>query len=210
MDAKTIVVSTVRNPYRRVLSAFFDKIATSVSTYFDSEKKGDDFYRGLELDPWKEKYGFGPCEPKDQIQVFENFLECLWDVASEDEPEKSGFWDGHWLPLYPIIQDFIQKRGRIDYLIRCEDLSLGLRELSWQVRPKHVPDFEKMPRFNPARERKAFPEEEYFRSPGAQEIMQQLFWDDFKAFQYPLSPQRMKEKLPPVDLFRLHEIVRVT
>lgn len=201
---ETLVISTVRNPYLRLLSAFFDKIASPVSAFFDSTRGPEEYYRASQLAPWKEKYGFGPCEPKEQIASFERFLECLWDVFQEPEPEASGFWDGHWLPLYPLIEDFTLKRGRLDYLIRCENLTTGLRELAWQAKLEHVPDFEKMPRFNSARMGKAFAEEDYFRSPAAQEIVQTLFWDDFEAFEYPLAPSRMREPLPPIDLARLH------
>jgi hypothetical protein len=205
LSPETLVVSTVRNPYLRLLSAFFDKIASPVSTYFDSSRGPQEYYRGEQLDPWKEKYGFGPCQPKEQIASFERFLECLWDLFQESEPQTSKFWDGHWLPLYPIIEDLISKRGRLDYLIRCENLTIGLRELAWQVQLEHVPDFEKMPRFNPSRMKKAFAEEDYFRSPAAQEIVQSLFWEDFEAFEYPLTPARMREVLPPIDLARLHQ-----
>lgn len=206
MAIETIVVSTVRNPYRRLLSAFMDKIATHVSTRFNSANHPTHFYRGSQLNSWREKYGFGPCDSKDQIQVFERFLECLWNVSQEPEPTQSAFWDEHWTPLFPAIEDFIQKRGRIDHLIRCEDLTLGLRELAWQARLEKVPDLIQMPRFNPARVQKAFPEQTYFRSPAAQEIVQEIFWDDFQAFEYPLSPNEMHESLPPINLRRLHEL----
>lgn len=207
MAPKTVVVSTVRNPYRRLLSAFFDKIASPVSTYFNANRKENEFHRGAQLDPWKEKYGFGVCEPRDQIANFERFLECLWDVSQESQPEASRFWDMHWTPLFPVVRDFIEKRGRLDSLIRCEDLTTGLRELAWQMKLEHVPDFQKMPRFNPSRIQKAFPEEDYFRSPAAQEIVQTLFWEDFEAFEYPLSPLRLREALPPIDLAKLHRRV---
>ena len=111
----------VRNPYSRILSSFFDKIA--------GIQRNGNRYRGNLLPGLLRRYGVEVGGPEDgfdfdQIASFRRFLLFARDTIRFRKPMEP---DIHWSAVSSHVSTFIHNGGRYDRIIWTERFEEGMR-----------------------------------------------------------------------------------
>jgi hypothetical protein len=165
--------AVVRNPYRRIFSAWQSKILLR---------------EGLQAEPYLEFEFFQmPVQNRtDLAPAFEGFLEHL---AAHEAPE---FHDLHWTPQADLLQP-----GLIPYtsLSKIEDTKELTLELARHLGPD-VPD----PFAGQRKNESLIPYSPEFITARAAELLQELYAKDFQTFGYDPGPPDAQEKLSAVEL----------
>ena len=184
----------VRNPYSRVLSSFFDKIA--------GIQRNGKRYRGNLVPMLVRKYGIDVEGEFDQIASFRRFLLFARDTIKFRKPMDP---DIHWSAMSGHISTFIANGGRFNRIMTTEDFNVGMGKVLSEVEQKHPVDLEAMPRFNESEghgPKRAFPVEDYFDDLSVH-LMYEIYNRDFNLFKYDREPGRGAPK-SEIDLDEVH------
>jgi Sulfotransferase family len=183
----------VRNPWTRILSSFFDKIA--------GVQRSGTRYRENLIPALVRKYGVDVEGDFDQIRAFRRFLLFARDTVRYGKPMDP---DLHWSPMSSHAATLRANGGHYDFIFATEDFNAGMRAVLDRAKPRHDLDLETLPRFNESEghgPRRAFPVEDYFDDMSVF-LMNEIYRRDFNLFRYGREPYSG----PPKRAFDLDEI----
>jgi len=192
---KGYTFTCVRNPYTRVLSAFFDKIC--------GIQRNGKRYRGKLVPLLIQKYGVTVDGEFDQIASFRRFLLFARDTIKHRRPMDP---DIHWSSVSGHASTLIHGGGHYDAVISTEDFKSGMKDVLKHVDPAHPLDIDTMPRFNESEghgPKRAHPVEDYF-----DDLSMHLVWEiyhrDFELFKYDRFDPSNKMPVDRIDLDEVH------
>lgn len=183
--ADAFTFTCVRNPYTRILSAFFDKIC--------GIQRNGKKYRG-DLVPMIEKHyemdiGGPDQNDFDQIAAFRKFLLFVRDTIRFRHPMHP---DIHWSPEAGHAGTLVKNGGRYDHVFATEDFNPGMDQVLTARPLNHPVTLDGLPRFNESEghgPKRAHPVEAYFDDL-ANSIMLDIYRKDFATFKYKRQPNR--------------------
>ena len=183
----------VRNPYSRILSAFFDKIC--------GIQRNGQRYRGDMVPMIAKNYGVEIDGDFDQIRAFRRFLLFVRDTIKFRKPMHP---DIHWAPMASHAATLVKNGGRYDHVFAVEDFNPGLETALAAVPLAHPVAVGEMPRFNESEghgPKRAHPVEDYF-SDLEVFIMNDIYRRDFAVFKYPRQPGKAgpRKDLDPAEI----------
>ncbi len=197
---KSYAFTCVRNPYTRILSAFFDKIA--------GIQRNGKRYRGNLVPQLSQTYGIDVGSPEDgfdfdQIANFRRFLLFARDTIKFRRPMDP---DIHWSPVAGHVSTLIQGGGTYDHIFFTEAFNDGMRVVLDNIEMQHPITVEEVPRFNESEghgPKRAHPVEDYFDDL-SMHLMWEIYHKDFRLFQYDFETPANKMPLGAVDLDEVH------
>lgn len=190
----------VRNPYARILSSFFDKIA--------GIQRNGRRYRNNLVPMLAQKYGIDVGSPEngfefDQIASFRRFLLFARDTIRYRKPMDP---DIHWSAMAGHVSTFIANGGRYDRIVWTESFDDGMAEVLSQAHTPHPVDLKAVPRFNESEghgPKRLHPVSAYF-----DDLSRHLMWEaykrDFQLFGYDFDDPDNKMPVQPIDMDRVH------
>ena len=176
---ETFTFTCIRNPWTRVLSSFFDKIA--------GIQRSGNRYRGKALAPFMQRYGVDVDGDFDQIRSFRRFLLFARDTIRFRKPTDP---DIHWSAVSGHASTLVRGGGRYNMIISTEDFKPGMKAVMARVEQRHPVDIDAMPRFNESEghgPRRLHPVEDYFDDLSIH-LVQEAYRRDFNLFNYDKSP----------------------
>ncbi|WP_424971400.1 sulfotransferase family protein [Dinoroseobacter sp. S76] len=194
-DHGGLVFTCVRNPYTRILSAFFDKIA--------GIQRNGNRYRGKLVPMLTQRYGVDVEGDFDQIASFRRFLLFARDTIRYRRPMDP---DIHWSAMSGHVSTLVANGGRYDRVFFTERFQEGMADVLAQVSTPHPVDLETIPRFNESEghgPKRLHPVEDYFDDL-AMHLMYEMYKQDFELFHYEFENPANKMPLGEVDLDEVH------
>ncbi|MDO5605764.1 MAG: sulfotransferase family protein [Paracoccus sp. (in: a-proteobacteria)] len=197
---KGVTFTCVRNPYARILSSFFDKIA--------GIQRNGKRYRGNLVPQLIQKYGIAVGSPEDdfdfdQIASFRRFLLFARDTVRWRRPMEP---DIHWSAMSGHISTFIVNGGRYDQIFFTEKFNEGMQQVLDAAETPVAVDVGAVPRFNESEghgPKRAHPVSAYF-----DDLSRHLIWEiykkDFQLFKYDFDDPDNKFPKSEVDLDEIH------
>ncbi len=189
------IFASVRNPYSRVLSSFFDKIA--------GIQRNGQRYRGDLVPQLYRNYGVDvETEGFDQIASFRRFLLFVRDTIKFRKPMHP---DIHWSDMSGHIGTLIENGGKLNRIISTENFAKEMVEVANSYEKKHMPELDPMPRFNESSghgPKQEFKLEEYFDDL-SRHIVYDIYKNDFDLFKYDTDPSNRKP-IGEIDLDEVH------
>ena len=190
----------VRNPYSRILSSFFDKIA--------GIQRNGNRYRGNLLPGLLRRYGVEVGGPEDgfdfdQIASFRRFLLFARDTIRFRKPMEP---DIHWSAVSSHVSTFIHNGGRYDRIIWTERFEEGMRAVLDGARVPVPVDLAAVPRFNESEghgPKRAHPVEDYFDDL-SRHLMREIYKRDFRLFRYDADDPANRMPMGEIDLDEVH------
>jgi len=197
---RSLTFTCVRNPYARILSSFFDKIA--------GIQRNGKRYRGNLVPQLMQRYGVDVGSPEndfdfDQIASFRRFLLFARDTIRWRRPMEP---DIHWSSMAGHISTFIVNGGRYDQIFFTEKFNEGMQKVLDAAPTKVGLDVNDVPKFNeseghgPKREHKV---SDYF-----DDLSRHLIWEiykkDFQLFKYDFDNPDNKLPKAEVDIAEVH------
>ncbi len=185
----------VRNPYTRVLSAFFDKIC--------GIQRNGKRYRGNLVPMLVQKYGVKIEGDFDQIASFRRFLLFARDTIRFNRPMEA---DIHWSAVSGHASTLVSGGGRYNAIISTEDFNTGMQAVLDSLVLPHTPDINTMPRFNESEghgPKRAHPVEDYFDDL-SMHLVYEIYHRDFKLFKYDAQDPSNKMPTGEIDLDEVH------
>lgn len=197
---KALTFTCVRNPYARILSSFFDKIA--------GIQRNGRRYRGNLVPQLIQRYGIDVGTPEnnfdfDQIKSFRRFLLFARDTIRWRRPMEP---DIHWSAMSGHIATFIVNGGRYDQIFFTEKFNEGMQKVLDAAPTPVRMNVEDVPKFNESEghgPKRAHKVSEYF-----DDLSQHLIWEiykkDFQLFRYDFDNPDNKLPKGEVDLDEVH------
>ncbi|WP_281825965.1 sulfotransferase family protein [Jannaschia rubra] len=197
---RSYAFSCVRNPYTRILSSFFDKIA--------GIQRNGKRYRGKLVPMLTQKYGVEVGSPEDdfqfdQIASFRRFVLFARDTIRFRRPMDP---DIHWSAMAGHVGTYVANGGRYDHILFTEKFNEGMQVVLDHIETPVKVDLAKVPRFNESEghgPKRLHPVEDYF-----DDLTMHLIWEiyhhDFKLFRYDFENPANKMPLGEVDLDEVH------
>lgn len=196
----SVAFTCVRNPYARILSSFFDKIA--------GIQRNGRRYRGNLVPQLAQRYGIDVGSPEngfefDQIASFRRFLLFARDTILWRRPMDP---DIHWSSMAGHIGTFIASGGRYDRIFFTETFGAGMAGVLSATRTPVPVDVDAVPRFNESEghgPRRAHPVSAYFDDL-SHHLMWEIYKDDFQLFRYDADDPDNRLPLGEIDLDRVN------
>ncbi|SIP93861.1 Sulfotransferase family protein [Paracoccus thiocyanatus] len=197
---KALTFTCVRNPYARVLSSFFDKIA--------GIQRNGKRYRGNLVPQLMQRYGVdvGSAENGfefDQVASFRRFLLFARDTIRWRRPMEP---DIHWSAMSGHIATFIVNGGRYDQIFFTEKFNEGMQKVLDAAPTPVKLDVNEVPKFNESEghgPKRAHKVSDYF-----DDLSRHLVWEiykkDFQLFKYDFDDPDNKFPKAEVDLDEVH------
>ena len=197
---KSYAFTCVRNPYTRILSSFFDKIA--------GIQRNGKRYRGNLVPMLAQKYGIevGTADNGfdfDQIASFRRFLLFARDTIRWRRPMEP---DIHWSAMSGHISTFIVNGGQYDRIFFTETFNDGMQTVLDAVKTPVPIDLATIPKFNESEghgPKRTHPVSAYF-----DDLSHHLIWEiykrDFQLFRYDFDNPDNKMPKGEVDLDEVH------
>lgn len=193
----------VRNPYSRILSSFFDKIA--------GIQRNGRRYRGNLVPQLAQRYGIDVGSPDngfefDQIANFRRFLLFARDTILWRKPMDP---DIHWSSMAGHVGTFVANGGRYDYILSTETFGTAMADVLAHARTPVPVDVADIPRFNESEghgPKRAHPVSAYFDDL-SRHLMWEIYKQDFQLFCYDFDDPDTKMPVAQIDLDRVHRIL---
>lgn len=195
-DDQSFIFTCVRNPYSRVLSAFFDKIA--------GIQRNGQRYRGNLVPQLAQKYGIEIEDEFDQIDMFRRFVLFARDTIRFRKPMDP---DIHWSSMSGHVSTFIGNGGTYDRIIWTEDFNAGMQDVLDQIETAHPVDLGAIPRFNESEghaPKRAHPVEDYFDDL-TRHLVYEIYKRDFELFRYDFEDPSNSRPTGEIDLEEVHK-----
>ncbi|MXU66472.1 sulfotransferase family protein [Oceanomicrobium pacificus] len=195
-SGEVFTFTCVRNPYTRILSAFFDKIA--------GIQRNGNRYRGNLVPMLVRKYGIDVDDDFDQIASFRRFLLFARDTIRFRKPMDP---DIHWSAMSSHASTLIANGGRYDLIFPTEDFRTGMQAVLDRIETPHAVDLGSIPRFNESEghgPKRAFPVEDYFDDL-SNHLMFEIYKRDFRLFKYDKEPNANppKKEIDPEEVAKI-------
>ena len=192
--------TVVRNPYARILSSFFDKIA--------GIQRNGRRYRGNLVPQLMQLYGIDVGGPEngfefDQIASFRRFLLFARDTIMWRRPMEP---DIHWSAMSGHISTFIVNGGRYDRIFFTENFNNGMQQVLDIAKTPVRLDLSQVPRFNESEghgPKRAHKVSEYFDDL-SRHLVWEIYRDDFQLFRYDFDDPDNKMPVSEIDLDEVH------
>ncbi|MEO1562964.1 MAG: sulfotransferase family protein [Pseudomonadota bacterium] len=188
----------VRNPYNRILSAFFDKIC--------GIQRNGQRYRGNLVQKLIEMYGIEVEGDFDQIASFRRFLLFARDTIKYRHPMDP---DIHWSSMSGHISTLIVNGGRYTHILPTEEFHDGMQTvLAAASTPKSIA-LASVPRFNESAEhgpKMVHKPEEYFDDL-SRHLVYEIYKSDFELFKYDAQDPGRKRPVGEIDLDEIHAVL---
>ena len=199
-QGQAVSFTCVRNPYGRILSSFFDKIA--------GIQRNGNRYRGKLVPQLIQTYGIEVGSPEDgfdfdQIKSFRRFLLFARDTIRWRRPMEP---DIHWSSMSGHISTFINNGGRYDRIFFTETFNDGMAGVLDAADTPVKLDVETVPRFNESEghgPKRAYPISDYFDDL-SRHLVWEMYHSDFKLFRYDFDDPDNKMPLAEIDLKEVH------
>ncbi|WBU59121.1 sulfotransferase family protein [Paracoccus albus] len=200
LSRRGVSFTCVRNPYSRILSSFFDKIA--------GIQRNGRRYRGNLVPQLTQRYGIEVGSPEDnfdfdQIRSFRRFLLFARDTIRWRRPMEP---DIHWSAMSGHISTFIANGGHYDQIFFTEKFNEGMQNVLDSADTQVKVDVEAVPRFNESEghgPKRAHKVSDYF-----DDLSRHLVWEaykkDFQLFHYDFDDPDNKMPTGEVDLEEVH------
>ncbi len=197
---KSLTFTCVRNPYARILSSFFDKIA--------GIQRNGKRYRGNLVPQLIQRYGIDVGSPEngfefDQIASFRRFLLFARDTIRWRRPMEP---DIHWSAMSGHISTFIVNGGRYDQIFFTEKFNEGMQKVLDAAPTPVKLDVNEVPKFNESEghgPKRAHKVSAYF-----DDLSRHLIWEiykkDFQLFKYDFDDPDNKFPRHEIDLDEIH------
>lgn len=197
---EALTFTCVRNPYGRILSSFFDKIA--------GIQRNGKRYRGNMVPQLIQRYGIDVGSPEngfefDQIASFRRFLLFARDTIRWRRPMEP---DIHWSAMSGHISTFIVNGGRYDQIFFTEKFNEGMQKVLDAAPTPVKLDVNDVPKFNESEghgPKRAHKISAYF-----DDLSRHLLWEiykkDFQLFKYDFDDPDNKYPKHEVDLDEVH------
>ncbi|WP_323008847.1 sulfotransferase family protein [Paracoccus sp. (in: a-proteobacteria)] len=197
---QTLTFTCVRNPYARILSSFFDKIA--------GIQRNGKRYRGNLVPQLMQRYGVDVGSPEngfefDQIASFRRFLLFARDTIRWRRPMEP---DIHWSAMSGHISTFIVNGGRYNQIFFTEKFDEGMQRVLDAAPTPVKLDVNDVPKFNESEghgPKRAHKVSEYF-----DDLSRHLIWEiykkDFQLFKYDFHNPDNKPPKAEIDLDEVH------
>ncbi len=188
----------VRNPYSRVLSSFFDKIA--------GIQRNGKRYRGNLVQGLTQTYGIDVDGDFDQIASFRRFLLFARDTIKFRKPMDP---DIHWTAIAGHAATMVVNGGRYDAVFATEEFKEGMQNVLNNLDMKHDVKLDEVPRFNESADhgpKRAFPIEDYFDDL-SRHLVYEIYKDDFDIFGYDFENPAQKKPVREMDLDYIHKML---
>ncbi|GGL51891.1 sulfotransferase family protein [Wenxinia marina] len=197
---RSYAFTCVRNPYTRILSSFFDKIA--------GIQRNGRRYRGNLVPMLAQKYGIEVGSPEngfefDQIASFRRFLLFARDTIRFRKPMDP---DIHWSAMSGHISTFIANGGTYDRIFWTERFDDGMKSVLENVETPVPVAIGDVPRFNESEghgPKREHPVEAYFDDL-AMHLMWECYRRDFQLFRYDFENPANKMPTGEIDLAEVH------
>lgn len=197
---KSLAFTCVRNPYTRIMSSFFDKIA--------GVQRNGKRYRGNLVPMLVQKYGIDVGSAAngfefDQIKSFRRFLLFARDTIRWRRPMEP---DIHWSAMSGHISTFIVNGGHYDAIFFTETFNEGMKSVLDRVETPVPVDLDAIPRFNESEghgPKREHPVEDYFDDM-SMHLVYEIYKKDFQLFRYDFENPGNKMPLGEVDLDEVH------
>lgn len=195
-----LTFTCVRNPYTRILSSFFDKIA--------GIQRNGRRYRGNLVPQLIQRYGIDVGSPEndfdfDQIASFRRFLLFARDTILWRRPMDP---DIHWSAMSGHISTFIVNGGHYDQIFFTEQFNSGMEKVLKATKTPVPVDLDAVPRFNESEghgPKRAHKVSAYFDDL-SRHMMWEIYKDDFQLFRYDFDDPDNKMPTGEVDLNEVH------
>jgi hypothetical protein len=187
--------TSVRNPYGRILSSFFDKIC--------GIQRNGKRYRGNLVPLLTQKYGIEVEGDFDQIASFRRFLLFARDTIKWRRPMDP---DIHWSAMSGHIATYIVNGGTYDCIFFTEKFNEGMQTVLDHTEVPHPVDLSEMPRFNESEghgPKRAHPIEDYFDDL-SMHLVREMYKKDFDLFRYDIDNPGRKMPIGEIDLDEVH------
>ncbi|WP_313349523.1 sulfotransferase family protein [Paracoccus sp. (in: a-proteobacteria)] len=197
---QTLTFTCVRNPYARILSSFFDKIA--------GIQRNGKRYRGNLVPQLMQRYGVDVGSPEngfefDQIASFRRFLLFARDTIRWRRPMEP---DIHWSAMSGHISTFIVNGGRYNQIFFTEKFDEGMQKVLDAAPTPIKLDVNDVPKFNESEghgPKRAHKVSDYF-----DDLSRHLIWEiykkDFQLFKYDFHNPDNKLPKAEIDLDEVH------
>jgi len=195
LNHKSPAFTCVRNPYTRILSSFFDKIA--------GIQRNGQRYRGNLLPQLSQKYGINVEGDFDQIEMFRRFLLFARDTIRFRKPMDP---DIHWSAQSGHISTFILNGGRYDHIFWTENFNEGMQSVLDGIELPHPIVLADIPRFNESAghgPKRAHPVEDFFDDL-SMHLVYEIYKKDFRLFKYDFENPANKMPKGQIDLDEVH------
>ncbi len=197
---QSFTFTCVRNPYTRILSAFFDKIA-------GIQRNGKRYRENL-VPTLAQKYGVDVGSPEngfdfDQIKSFRRFLLFARDTVRYRRPMDP---DIHWSNIAGHVGTLIKGGGRYDHIFWTEAFNDGMQVVLDKIEMTHPLCLSDVPRFNESAghgPKRLYPVEDYFDDL-AMHMMYEMYHKDFDLFRYDFESPANKMPVGEIDLDEVH------
>ncbi|UWQ22305.1 sulfotransferase family protein [Jannaschia sp. W003] len=200
---RSFAFTCVRNPYGRILSSFFDKIA--------GIQRNGRRYRGNLVPMLAQKYGIDVGSPEngfefDQIASFRRFLLFARDTIRFRRPMDP---DIHWSAMAGHVGTFVSNGGRYDSIFPVESFDAGMQGVLDRVETPVPVRLDAVPRFNESEghgPKRLHPIEDYFDDL-ARHLVWEVYHRDFRLFRYDFDDPSRKAPTGEVDLDEVHAVL---
>ena len=192
---KSYAFTCVRNPYTRILSSFFDKIA--------GIQRNGKKYRGNLVPELAQRYGIEVEGDFDQIAMFRRFLLFARDTIRFRKPMDP---DIHWSSQAGHISTFIQNGGTYDLFFWTERFDYGMLVVRDTVETPVALALGDVPRFNESdghAPKRAHPVEDFFDDL-SMHLTYEIYKRDFRLFRYDFENPGNKMPVGEIDLQEVH------
>ena len=188
----------VRNPYSRILSAFFDKIC--------GIQRNGQRYRGNLVQKLIETYGIEVEGDFDQIASFRRFLLFARDTIKYRNPMDP---DIHWSSMSGHISTLIVNGGRYSHIFPTETFREGMQVVLDAARTPQPIALDDVPRFNESAEhgpKMAYEPAAYFDDL-SRHLVYEIYKRDFDLFKYDPNDPNQKAPIGDIDLDEVHAVL---
>ncbi|RNF32817.1 sulfotransferase family protein [Paracoccus methylarcula] len=197
---ETPTFTCVRNPYSRILSSFFDKIA--------GIQRNGRRYRGNLVPQLIQRYGIDVGSPEngfdfDQVASFRRFLLFARDTIRWRRPMDP---DIHWSSMSGHIATFIANGGQYNRIFFTEKFNDGMKQVLKNAETPNSIDLKDVPRFNESEghgPKRAHKVSDYFDDL-SRHLVWEIYKDDFQLFRYDFDDPDNKMPIGEVDLDEVH------
>lgn len=193
-----VIFTAMRNPYRRVLSAFFDKIG-------GRQRDGTIYCHELYRETLR-KYGINHgailADPAAQIFAFQGFMRF---AAATLTPQPVARPDIHWEPMSAHLSRQIRQGMRLTHAFHVETMQTPLQTLL-KTHSRFDLDVASVPKFNPSGvygPKQMAPTAEYFDD-FTVDLMRQTYAQDFDLMRYDPNDPSRRAPIGDMDLDQIN------